>query len=151
MIIWNRILATVDEHERSLDAVHYLASVLGGSDTCQVRLLSVFRPMQPEAEPDPDQRAQATAHQRELLQGRLEQARQVLVEAGLPASNVSISMVETGDRPIAETIVAQQEEGGFGTIVLGRRGVSKAEEFLFGSVSSMVMHRAKDCAVWVIS
>jgi Universal stress protein family. len=43
------------------------------------------------------------------------------------------------------------DEGGFGTVVIGRRGVSKAEEFLFGSVSTKVMHLAKDCAVWVVA
>jgi nucleotide-binding universal stress UspA family protein len=34
--------------------------------------------------------------------------------------------------------------------VVGRRGVSKRQEFLFGSVSSKVVRDAKNCAVWVI-
>lgn len=151
MIIWNRILATVDEHESSLQAVHYLASVLGGSDACQVHLLSVWQTPSPDAEPDPAKRAAAAASLQTLLQGRLDQARQILVEAGLPADNVSIELAEAGNHTIAGSIMERQAEGGYGTIVLGRRGVSKTEEFLFGSVSSMVMHRAKDCAVWVIS
>jgi nucleotide-binding universal stress UspA family protein len=151
MIIWNRILATVDEHERSLEAVHYLASVLGGSDTCRVHLLSVYQAPQPDTIPDPKQRAAAAAGRKELLLDRLEQARQILVEANLPAANLSTRLAEAGGRTIAETILDQQVQGNYGTIVLGRRGVSKAEECLFGSVSSMIMHKAKDCAVWIIS
>jgi len=151
VIIWNRILATVDEHERSLEAVHYLASVLGGSDTCQVRLLSVWRAPSADAVAAAGQGAGDNEGLQSLLRGRLEQARQILVEAGLPAGNVSTELAEVGGRTIAGTILECQAQGGYGTIVLGRRGVSKAEEFLFGSVSSMVMHRAKDCAVWIIS
>ncbi|MCB2228059.1 MAG: universal stress protein [Desulfarculaceae bacterium] len=151
MIIWNRILATVDEHERSLEAVHYLASVLGGSDTCQVALLSVYQAPTADALPDEQDRARAAAQEEALLQGRLEQARQILAEAGLPEANLSTHLVRAEGRPVAEVILEEQDRGGHGTIVLGRRGVSKTEEFLFGSVSSMVMHRAKDCAVWIIS
>ncbi|MCF8033284.1 MAG: universal stress protein [Desulfarculaceae bacterium] len=151
MIIWNRILATVDEHERSLDAVHYLASVLGGSDTCQVALLSVHQPPQADTIPDQEQRAQAGAMEEGLLMGRLEQARRILLEAAIPAANLSTHLIPAQGRPVAEVILEHQAGNGYGTIVLGRRGVSKTEEFLFGSVSSMVMHKARDCAVWIIS
>jgi hypothetical protein len=37
-----------------------------------------------------------------------------------------------------------------GTVVIGRRGISKKEEFLFESTSNKIIHTAKDCAVWVI-
>jgi nucleotide-binding universal stress UspA family protein len=40
--------------------------------------------------------------------------------------------------------------GGYGTIVVGRRGISKAEQFLFGSVSNKIVQNAKDCTVWVV-
>jgi nucleotide-binding universal stress UspA family protein len=43
-----------------------------------------------------------------------------------------------------------QQQGDFGTLVIGRRGVSRAEEFLFGSVTTKVTHLAKDCTVWVV-
>ncbi|MBU1156714.1 MAG: universal stress protein, partial [Proteobacteria bacterium] len=82
---------------------------------------------------------------------RLEEARQILVGARIAAYNVSTRLEEAGGRTIAETIMAAQLQGGFGTIVVGRRGVSKAEEFLFGSVSSSIVHQATDCAVWVIN
>jgi nucleotide-binding universal stress UspA family protein len=51
---------------------------------------------------------------------------------------------------ISDLILHEQQEGGYGTLVVGRRGVSKKEEFLFGSVSSRVVRDAKHCAVWVI-
>lgn len=151
MPIWNRILATVDEHESSMQAVRYLAGVLGGSDACRVRIMAVYHAPESNGHPAPEQRAEAAAQRKELLLGRLHVARQILVEARLPAYNVSTRLEDAGGRTIAETIMAAQRQGGFGTIVVGRRGVSKAEEFLFGSVSSSIVHQATDCAIWVIS
>jgi nucleotide-binding universal stress UspA family protein len=151
MPIWNRILATVDEHDSSMQAVRYLAGVLGGSDACRVRIMAVYQAPEPDAHPEREQRAAAAAGRKELLLERLEAARQVLVGARIPAYNVSTQLQESGGRTIAETIMATQRQGGFGTIVVGRRGLSKAEEFLFGSVSNSIVHQATDCAVWVIS
>ncbi|BEQ15813.1 universal stress protein [Desulfoferula mesophila] len=151
MPIWNRILATVDEHDSSMQAVRYLAGVLGGSDACRVRIMAVYQAPEPDAHPQQEQRAAAAAQRKQLLLERLEAARQVLVGARIPAYNVSTQLQESGGRTIAETIMAAQRQGGFGTIVVGRRGLSKAEEFLFGSVSNSIVHNATDCAVWVIS
>jgi hypothetical protein len=33
---------------------------------------------------------------------------------------------------------------------IGRRGISKKEEFMFGSTSTRILHIAKDCSIWVI-
>jgi nucleotide-binding universal stress UspA family protein len=37
-----------------------------------------------------------------------------------------------------------------GTVVIGRRGISRKEEFIFGSTSNKILHTARDCSVWVI-
>ncbi len=52
---------------------------------------------------------------------------------------------------ISQTILETQTVGKYGTIIVAKRGVSKAEEFLFGSISSSLIHKSKDCAVWVVS
>jgi hypothetical protein len=36
------------------------------------------------------------------------------------------------------------------TVVVGRRGITRKEEFLFGSTSSKILREAKDCSIWVI-
>ncbi|MGW8323578.1 MAG: universal stress protein, partial [Thermodesulfobacteriota bacterium] len=50
----------------------------------------------------------------------------------------------------AGTIVDQARRGGYGTIVVGRKGVTKVEEFFMGRVSSKVLQLAKNMAVWVV-
>ena len=61
-----------------------------------------------------------------------------------------LEMTEKETISIAEEILRVQKEGGFGTIVIGRRGVSRTEEFLYGSVSTSVMHKARVGTIWVV-
>jgi nucleotide-binding universal stress UspA family protein len=50
----------------------------------------------------------------------------------------------------AATIVRQAQRGGFDTVVVGRRGLTRVEEFLMGRVSNKVLQLAGDLAVWVV-
>jgi len=50
----------------------------------------------------------------------------------------------------ALTIIGEALEGGFGTIVVGRRGLSQVQEFFMGSVSNKILQLAKGLAVWVV-
>jgi nucleotide-binding universal stress UspA family protein len=151
MILWNRILVGIDGSVHGLNAVRYLAAVLGGSSNCKVRLMSVHLPM---AEEDPGQLEEIKARdieRRIALEESLLDAHRILVEARLPAENLSTELVEAdGSRGVGEVIMEAQRQGGYGTVVVGRRGLSKAEEFLFGSVSSKVIHLATECCVWVV-
>jgi nucleotide-binding universal stress UspA family protein len=51
----------------------------------------------------------------------------------------------------AFAVVEEAQAGGYGTIVVGRRGISKVEEFLLGRVSSKVVGQAAQAAVWVVN
>jgi nucleotide-binding universal stress UspA family protein len=51
---------------------------------------------------------------------------------------------------IAECIIEEQNRLGCSTIVVGRQGLSRSEEILFGSVSSKLVGRAKNCTVWIV-
>ena len=50
----------------------------------------------------------------------------------------------------AADILREAEKGGYGTIMLGRRGLSKTPEFQMGSVTNKVLSRAKGFAVWIV-
>jgi nucleotide-binding universal stress UspA family protein len=51
---------------------------------------------------------------------------------------------------VARDILNELEEGAYGTVIIGRRGISKAEQFLLGSVSNKIIQNAKNCSVWII-
>jgi nucleotide-binding universal stress UspA family protein len=51
---------------------------------------------------------------------------------------------------IEQDILSELENGDYGSIVLGRRGVSRTKQLLFGSISNYIVQHAKNCGVWVI-
>ena len=57
----------------------------------------------------------------------------------------------TGAHSRAGAIVQEAKQGGYGTIVVGRTGLSKVRDFFMGRVSNKVVHLAKENAVWVVS
>jgi nucleotide-binding universal stress UspA family protein len=152
MILWNRILVGFDDRPRSMNAVRYLASVLGGSNTCKVCLLAVYVPPSPDMHPDPQGLENHDSDRRVSLELALSEAHRLLIEARLVAENVTTELIEiTPGKTVGQTIMDYRRAGGYGTVVVGRRNMSKAEEFLFGSVSNTVVHQATDCCVWVVA
>jgi nucleotide-binding universal stress UspA family protein len=51
----------------------------------------------------------------------------------------------------ASAIVVEALNGGYGTIVVGRRGVSNVKEFDMGRVSNKIIQMAREMAVWIIT
>ncbi|MCJ7616010.1 MAG: universal stress protein, partial [Desulfobacterales bacterium] len=44
----------------------------------------------------------------------------------------------------------ERDETKYSTVVVGRQGLSRTEEFLFGSTSSKIVNYARNCTVWVV-
>ena len=72
-----------------------------------------------------------------------------LEKAGVKGSRIS-SQVNLHSASRAKDILTEAREGAYGTIVMGRRGLSKVREFLMGRVTSKVLHRAEGFAVWIV-
>jgi nucleotide-binding universal stress UspA family protein len=75
--------------------------------------------------------------------------KELLVKSGVVADRISSkSVLHSTSR--AGDILQEAKEGGYGTIVMGRRGLSKVREFLMGRVTSKVLSRADGFAVWIV-
>jgi len=61
------------------------------------------------------------------------------------------SKVITGAQSPPRTIVQEAEQGGYSPIVIGRRGLSKFQEFFMGSVSNQVIQLGVEQAVWMVT
>jgi nucleotide-binding universal stress UspA family protein len=57
----------------------------------------------------------------------------------------------TGVSTRAAAIVQEASEGRYGSIVVGRRGLSKVYELSMGCVANKVIQLARDHAVWIVS
>ncbi|MEW5774048.1 MAG: universal stress protein [Thermodesulfobacteriota bacterium] len=147
----NRILVAVDASENSLRAVAYTGEMAKLTPDLHIEVLSICRQPDPDLFPDPEALRQRMHEQEAELTRFLDQASQLLEKKGVPPASISKRNLCITHPSIAQQILSIQEEGGFGTVAVGRRGVSKAEEFLFGSVSSKIVHYAKNCTVWVVA
>jgi nucleotide-binding universal stress UspA family protein len=148
-----RILLALDQSNDAMQAVEYVATTLDGS-AFTVTLFHVVRDFN-----FLDQRFGTVinlTHKKEWVEEAklavkpvFEEARGRLVDAGLDPKRINTKLIE-GASSRAGAIVEEATKGGYGTIVVGRRGVSKVYEFLMGRVSNKVIQMAKDQAVWVV-
>lgn len=145
-----KILLAVDESENARRAVSYVGQLLGGIGGFQVDLLHVL------PEPDEDffqaeeEREEWLERRKKKVEETLEGYRKILIESGFDAENVSTRSTVRYCPSLAKCILEERDETGYGTIVVGRQGLSRSEEFLFGSVSSKIVNHARNCTVWVV-
>lgn len=146
-----RILIAVDLSENSLKAVDYVGRLLSCHEEAEITLMHVIRAPSPDTMPDEAERLGVVRKAEEESLALMEDAGGRLTACGIPEHRIHIR-IQTCDRlvSVAQLILEERQKGDFGTVVVGKRGVSKREEFLFGSTSSSVMREARDCAVWII-
>jgi len=145
-----KILVAVDESDNSKMALLYVADFLGGFPGFRIIVLSVLVVPSEDFFGSRDDRKKWIEEKRRSLSAMLERYRQILIQSGFPESKVITELVSTKETPVSEIILEKQEQYDACTLVVGRRGVEKHEEFLFGSVSNKLIHKASRCAVWVV-
>ena len=79
----------------------------------------------------------------------MKKAKEMLLKAGLDDSQITAKVVD-GSRSAASDIVEEARSNGYGTIVMGRRGLSGMKEFFMGSVSAKVLQNSNGMAVWIV-
>ena len=144
------ILLAVDDSANARRAVHYTAYLLGGMEGVQVTILHVIPLPEEDFFPDQRQQDQWLALYRERITAVIEEYRQILIEAGFEAEAVETRIPVRNCPSMAECILHERNTGHYATIVLGRQGLSRKEEFLFGSISSKIVNHARQCTVWVV-
>ncbi len=147
---WKKILIAVDDTPTSRKAVQYAANIIGRLEKVRLHLLHIY------PEPPPDYYtaggsldAYRTEKEKES-EALFADGMQTLTGSGIAREIITTECRMAEHRTISQTILAVQEEGGYGTVVVGKRGVSKAEEFLFGSISNALLHHGRDIAIWVV-
>ncbi len=147
----NKVLVAIDLSENSMKAVDYLGEMLSCHDTARVTLLHVIKEPSPDIVLDEDERKHCVERTRSETLAVMEKAGDRLTCRGIPQQHIQIK-IQVCRKPVsvADLILHEQKTGAYQTIVIGRRGKSKREEFLFGSVSLRVVREARDCTVWVV-
>lgn len=153
-----KVLLAMDASDGAMKAVDHVGAVLAKSD-CKVQLLHVIREVHPytwlygenvvQPKLEKGEEARWWDHMRSEMESVFEEAKNHLMDAGFDAERITTQFI-TGVPSRAGAIMDQAKAGDYGTIVVGRRGLSKVQEFLMGRVSNKVLHLAQDKAVWIV-
>jgi len=130
-----KILLAMDGSEDALMGASYAARMLAKRKDIVVTILHI-------------QTDESIKNEKEINE-MIDFARHLLVEAGIPEKSIAIQIgKETAG--VARDILDAVKAGGHDTVILGRRGLSRTQQLLFGSVSNKVVKNANNCTVWVV-
>lgn len=144
------ILIAADESENAQRAVAYVGKLLGGVGGFKVTVLHVISEPEEDFFPDDADRERWFGEYSEQVARMLENYRRTLIDAGFNPPDVSIRSTVRYCPSMAECILAETDSTEYSTLVVGRKGITHKEEFLFGSVSGKIIRTAKNCTVWVV-
>jgi len=148
-----KMLLAVDDSDNSRKAVDY-AATFAAANEARVTLFNVVREFKLDFLDNSTPRG-AEIEMRLLeklerdVQHMFASYRKQLEWAGFKASRISV-MHTLQSRTRAGDILKEAKEGNYGTIVMGRRGLSKVHEYFLGRVTTKVLHRAAGFALRIV-
>ena len=144
----NSMLIAIDDSVSSRAAVDFIANLAICPEEVDITLLHVFR------KPSAGEELMGEKFMKEQPRRYLtvmETARDKLVEKGCNPKTVRIQMIEEPYDTVAEGIIDQFNRDDYSMVVLGRKRMSKAEEFVRGDVSVKLVRALKGAAVLVVT
>jgi len=148
-----QIMAAVDGSESALRAVDHMVFMLSGNPRARICFFHVTPRLKDYCEinfgtePDEGVEALIAAGDKRCMNDFFPAALAKLRDAGFPENQIE-TRTEATLASIGETILKAAREGGFGTIVMGRRGIGKS--FFGGKVSYTVSQKLDGAALWLV-
>jgi nucleotide-binding universal stress UspA family protein len=151
-----KLLVAVDSSVYSTNTLHYLERLFANLDDISFHLISIITC-------NPSETAKEWFDELELLnmlsreaQNRYASARRYLNSAverlgrnGISPEHVTTEVKISTTSPAAE-VLSVARKGYFDALIIGRRGVTKLEEFIMGSVSSTLLEKCHDVPIWIV-
>jgi len=140
------ILVPVSDSVSSQAVVDFVSQTPFCPEDARITLLHLYR--KPSASEELMGR-KFTEQQPQRYQAFLEKAKDQLVEQGFNPRNIETKLISDPYPTVAEGIMDQFKKGGHDLVVIGRKRMTKAEEFVLGDISVKLV-RALGAAVLVV-
>ncbi len=153
-----RVLLALDETEYSIVIAHYVGQMLKGVPGAEVFLYH-FCPSglqlldSKEEEELKEAEEQWLKRKMDRIAQFFGETKQVLEQSGIPGNSIHTQFfcdISHPDKKISQGILEEVQAENIGTLVLGRKGSSRAREFRLGSVALRTVTAVENCAVWVV-
>lgn len=146
----DKLLIAIDGSPSSMKAVDFVAENVGGHGY-GVGLIYVVRGFGNLVPDNPEFMMPAEnvhlAH--DEMMGLFSDVKEKLVAAGFDETRIEEKIV-MGVYSRAGAIVEAATTGGYGAIVMGRKGLSRVQEFFMGRVSMKVIEAGRNFTVWMV-
>ena len=144
------LLVAVDESDNSKRAVMYLADFFTDCSDVFVTLLTVIPEPSEDFFATKEEREEWLSRKKKGMRKKLESYRQILLDANFKEEQIETQVSVRQCSSIGDAILEEQDKLRCCILVVGRRGISHNEEFIFGSTSNKILHHARNCAVMVV-
>lgn len=143
----NSVLVSLNDSVSSRAVVDYLARISFCPEDWHITLLHVFRRSSASEE------LMGKKFTEELparYQAVLENARDKLIESGFNPNLIEIKLLSEPYQTVADGIIDECRKKRCDLVVIGRKKMSKAEEFVLGDVSVKLVRALEGAAVLVV-
>lgn len=136
-------LLCVDESPTSLYAAKYMADIFGSTHDFGVSVLWVSSGADSDRVNSNEDISGQDREPQKKVENLLSQVKEILIRGGIDESRIDLRMVtKEKNIKISDRILEQITGGDFDTIVVGKRQLTKSQEFLFGSVAVNLVRKA---------
>lgn len=147
---WEKILLAVDGSETSKRAVIYVSKIAPLMEHVEICIVNVYPQPPPDYYTEGGRLDKYIKMREARAADMFEEATDLLIASGIAENRLTQKVIMAEGRTISEVVLDVQAEGDYGTVVTGKRGVSKAEEFLFGSISNALARHSKNFTSWIV-
>ena len=152
-----RVLIGMDASPGAMVALDHVAHMLAGAQNCSITLFhvvrgqGVFRHMFERAPVSGEVHGEARSMEEveAALLPVFQEARSRLEKAGIGPRCIDHKIVMGGSSR-AGSLVEESRREGYDTIVVGRRGLTRVQEFFMGRVGNKIIQLAHDKATWIV-
>jgi nucleotide-binding universal stress UspA family protein len=141
------ILVPLSDSMSSRTVVDYLAGLSFCPEDWEITLLHLFR------KPSASEELMGEKFAKELparYESLLEKVKYILVESGFNPKKIKVKMVKEPYQTVADGIIDQFKKEKYNMVVIGRKRMSKAEEFVLGDVSVKLVRALEGTAILVV-
>jgi len=147
---WRKILIAVNDSDDALRAVQYVGQVAKSTEELFIHLLCVY----PDPPPDFYDKGGTRDAYNEVMKHQAGEALGIAISRlekfGVKKENITTRIQLANGKTISQVILDTLDECQCNTLVVGKRGISRNEEFLFGSISNTVARSTGGFATWII-
>ena len=147
---WRKILIAVNDSDDALRAVNYVGNFAAGMAEVELVLVCVF----PDPPPDYYTKGGTLDAYEEIMKYQADKALDLAVKnlnkSGVNSERITRAIQLADGETISNVILNAREKYGCNTLVVGKRGISKNEEFLFGSISNTLARKSGGFTTWVV-